>query len=310
MKKVAVIGAGTMGHCIAMIFAQAGYQVGLNDTADESLDKAMSLIAANLETQAEAGLFDLAESSAVLERIECTTDLAKAAADTDLVIEAVFERADIKEEIFKRLDQAAPPGAILASNTSYLDIYKFVKTSRPDKVIIAHWFAPPHIVPLVEIVPGPGTSEETITATKDILEKLGKETIVLRKFLPGFIINRLQAALKLEVLYLLDNGYISGEDMDKAVKNSLALRMPIVGLVQRFDFTGLDLTQQSLINKSYTPPEVKDHSVVLEELLAKGRKGVKNGKGFYDYGGRTTEDILHERDLKLLSLRSFLEKLN
>lgn len=310
MKKVAVIGAGTMGHCIAMIFAQAGYQVGLNDTSDEILGRAKSLIAANLETQAEAGLFDLAESSTVLGRIKYTNDLAAAVTDADLVIEAVFEEAGVKEEIFRRLDQAAPPGAILASNTSYLDIYKFLKSSRPDKVIIAHWFAPPHIVPLVEIVPGPETSEETISTTKEILEKLGKETIVLRKFLPGFIINRLQAALKLEALHLLDNGYISGEDMDKAVKNSLALRMPIVGLVQRFDFTGLDLTQQSLINKSYLPPEVKDHSVVLEELIAKGRKGVKNGKGFYDYGGRTTEEILHERDLKLFNLRSFLEELN
>lgn len=132
----------------------------------------------------------------------------------------------------------------------------------------------------------------------------------MRKFLPGFIINRLQAALKLEVLYLLDNGYISGEDMDKAVKNSLALRMPIVGLVQRFDFTGLDLTQQTLINKSYTPPEARDHSVVLEELIAKGRLGVKNGKGFYDYEGRSTEEILKERDLRLLNLRKFLQEMN
>lgn len=148
MKKVAVIGAGTMGHCIAMIFAQAGCQVELNDTSDEALERAKGLILANLETQAQAGLFDLDQRSSVLGRIHCTTDLDKAAADAELVLEAVFERADIKEEIFKRLDKAAPPGAILASNTSYLDIYKFVKTGRPDKVIIAHWFAPPPYRPL------------------------------------------------------------------------------------------------------------------------------------------------------------------
>ena len=257
MNKVAVIGAGTMGHCIAMIFAQAGYQVGLNDVSDEILDRARSLIAANLKTQAEAGLFDLAESPAVLARIKCTTDLAAAVRHAELVIEAVLEEVGVKEDIFRRLDQAAPPGAILASNTSYLDIYKFVRTSRPDKVIITHWFAPPHIVPLVEIIPGPETCEETINITKEILDKLGKETIVLRKFLPGFIINRLQAALKFEVLHLLDQGFISGEEMDKAVKSSLALRMPVIGLVQRFDFTGLDLTQQSLENKSYSPPDIK-----------------------------------------------------
>ena len=307
MNNVTIVGAGTMGHSLAQVFAQGGYQVFLNDISQNILIRAKSLIEANLETLAEVGLFDSKDHSAVVEeRITYTTDLAAAVASSKLVIEAIVEDPDAKKELFSELDRLSPPEAILASNTSYLDIYEFVETRRPGKVIITHWFAPPHIIPLVEIVPGPHTSPETVGIVKKILDDLGKQTIVLNKFLPGFIANRLQAALSLEVYHLLDNGYATPEDIDRATKASFGLRMPILGLVKRVDFTGLDLAQKALRNKSYGPPPVKGRSEVVDLMVSQGRLGVKAGKGFYDYGDTPIEEILRERDLKLLKLRSFL----
>jgi 3-hydroxybutyryl-CoA dehydrogenase len=310
MNNVAIIGAGTMGHSLAQVFAQGGYKVALNDISEEILERAKGLIAANLDTLSELGLFNPDDRSKVLnERISFTTDLASAVAGADFVLEAVVEVAEVKKTLFADLDRLSPPEAILASNTSYLDIFQFVETRRPGKVIIAHWFAPPHIVPLVEIVPGPETTPETVASVKKVIDGLGKETIVVKEFLPGFIANRLQSALTLEAYYLIDNGYATAEDIDKAAKAGFGLRMPLLGLVMRHDFTGLDLVQQILKNKSYRPPEVRGRSDAVDELVAKGRLGVKTGAGFYDYGGRSTEEIARERDLKLLKLKNFLEEL-
>ena len=310
MKNITVIGAGTMGHALAQVFAQGGYQVFLNDVSDEILAQAKGLIAANLETFSLAGLLDPADKPAVLaERITFTTDLAEAVEHSDLVVEAIIEDSDAKKKLFSELDRLAPPAAILASNTSYLDIFRFVETERPENVIITHWFAPPHIVPLVEIVPGPQTSADTVDTVKRVLAGLGKQTIVLKKFLPGFIANRLQSALNLEALYLLDNGYATPEDIDTATKASFGLRIPILGLIQRADFTGLDLLQKILLNKSYTPPIVRGKSEMVDSLVAQGRLGVKSRKGFYDYGDLSVEEILKERDEKLLKLKKFLADL-
>jgi 3-hydroxybutyryl-CoA dehydrogenase len=309
MEKIAIIGAGTMGHCFAMLFAQGGHQVCLNDISEDVLGRSQKLISANLETLAQAELFDLKERPAVEARIEYTTDLAQATAEADLVIEAIIEDVQAKKKLFSELDRLAPPHAVLASNTSYLDIYKFVETGRPEKLLITHWFAPPHIIPLVEIVPGPQTSSQTLAFVQKILDGLGKTSIVLKKYLPGFIANRLQMAINLEVLNLLDNGYATAEEIDTAVKNSFALRTPLIGVVQRFDFTGMDMMQRALKNKSYQPPQVKGRSEAIDALVAQGRMGVISGQGFYGYQGRSTEDILRERDLRLLKLREFLGEL-
>lgn len=310
MQKVAVIGAGTMGHGLAMVFAQGGYQVALNDLSPEILDKARGLIKSNLGTLAEAGLFDAAQRDEVAERrISYTRDLGQAVAGAGFVVEAIVENAEAKKKMFSDLDRLAPPAAILASNTSYLDIFQFVETRRPDKVLITHWFAPPHIVPLVEIVSGPQTSAQTVQTVKQMHDELGKTTIVIDKFLPGFVGNRMQAALGLEIFRLLDEGYATPEDLDKAAKAGFGLRLPILGVVQRMDFAGLDLVQHVLQNRSYQPPEVRGRSQVIDDLVARGRRGVKDGAGFYEYGGRSPAEIMHQRDLKLLKLRKFLQDL-
>jgi 3-hydroxybutyryl-CoA dehydrogenase len=309
IKNVAVIGAGTMGHSLAQAFAQGGCNVWLNDVREEILNKAKSLISSNLKTLAELGMLDGKEPAAVLGRIQTTTRIETAAEKAEFVIEAIIEDPAAKKKMFAALDRICPPQAILASNTSYLDIFKFVETGRPDKVLITHWFAPPHLVPLVEVVKGPRTSAETVSAVKDFLTRIGKKPVVITKFLPGFISNRLQAALRIEAHFLLDNGYATPEDIDEASKASFGLRIPILGLMKREDFAGLDTVQRNMNNRLYQPPEVVGSSKTLDRLIEQGRLGVKTGSGFYDYQGRTAEEVMRERDIKLIKLREFLREL-
>jgi 3-hydroxybutyryl-CoA dehydrogenase len=306
IRNVTIVGAGTMGHSLAQSFAQAGYRVQLHDLRDEILIKAKRLIISNLRTLVEAGLLEECQEAPVLSRISTTTSIADAAVNADFVIEAVSEDVSAKKEIFRTLDEICPPEAILASNTSYLDIFRFVETRRPDRVIITHWFAPPHIIPLVEIVRGPLTSQATVDRIMDLLIAMGKKPIVIARYLPGFIANRLQSALTNEVLHLLDNGYATPEEIDLATKAGFGLRIPILGAVKRMDFGGLDLAQKIIENAQYQPPARQTRSQSVDTLVSRGKLGVKSGGGFYEYGGRTPEEIMKERDLKLIKLKKFL----
>jgi 3-hydroxybutyryl-CoA dehydrogenase len=302
IRNVLVVGAGTMGHSIAQVFAQGGLNVQLADSSAEALSRANTLIAANLQTFVDLHLLEEEDKRAALDRIRMTQSLEEAGEKADLAVEAVFENIQTKKEIFKALDEVCPAHAILASNTSYLDIFKFIETKRADRIAITHWFAPPHIIPLVEIVSGPQTSRETVDALKALLIRLGKRPIVLSKFLPGFIANRLQSALRFEVLHLLENGYATAEEIDEATKASFGLRIPLLGLVQSMDFGGIDSLQRIIANHAYEPPVVRDRSETIDRLVAQGRLGIKSGKGFYDYGGRSAAEMMRERDIKLIKL--------
>ena len=309
IRNVTVVGAGTMGHSLAQAFSQGGCNVWLHDVREEILSKAKGLISSNLKTLAELGLLKKDQPAAILGRIQTTTQIERAGENAQFVLEAIIENAAAKKEVFTALDRICPPQAILASNTSYLDIFTFVETKRPDKVLITHCFAPPHLVPLVEIVKGPHTSPETVATVKALMIHLGKKPIVLSKFLPGFIANRLQSALRLEAHFLLDQGYSTPEDIDMATKAGFGLRIPILGLIQREDYAGLDAIQKSLNNRLYRPPEVQGSSKSLDRLVAQGKLGIKTGSGFYDYHGRSTEDLMRERDIKLIKLMEFLKEI-
>ncbi|MHB8907323.1 MAG: 3-hydroxyacyl-CoA dehydrogenase family protein [Syntrophales bacterium] len=309
IRQVAIIGAGTMGHSLAQTFAMAGCTVWLHDLREGILARATDLIASNLQTMVEMRSLEANQPPVILKRIQTTTRIEEAGREADFVIEAISEDETAKKGLFRTLDAVCPAEAILASNTSYMDIFQFVETSRPDKVLITHWFAPPHIIPLVEIVRGPLTSQETVDRVKALLIAAGKRPIVISRFLPGFIANRLQSALNNEVLHLLDNGYATPEDIDLATKSSFGLRMPILGLVKRLDYTGLDLTQKIIGNGVYQIPPQRTHSEAVDRLVSQGRLGVKTGGGFYEYGGRSPEEIMKERDCKLIRLKEFLEEM-
>ncbi len=309
IRHITVIGAGTMGHSLALAFALAGMSVRLHDLSDTILARARGLIASNLRTLVETQSLEASQPAVVLGRIQTTTSIESAGREADFVIEAISEDEAAKKDLFHTLDTVCPAEAILASNTSYMDIFRFVETARPDKVLITHWFAPPHIVPLVEIVRGPRTSQDTVDRVRALLITAGKKPIVISRFLPGFIANRLQSALNNEMLHLLDNGYATPEDIDLATKSSFGLRMPILGLAKRMDYTGLDLAQKIIANAAYQAPPRRTRSETVDRLVSGGRLGVKTGSGFYDYGGRSTEEIMKERDCRLIRLKEFLQKM-
>lgn len=305
LKHVLVVGAGTMGHSIAQVFAQHGMEVDLVDVNQTVLEHALSLIKSNLTLLAEFGRVSGDEISEIMDRIHPSTNLATVAQNADYVIEAVNENPEIKKKVFLQLDENCSEDIVLASNTSGLDVFSIVEIKKPERLIIHHWFHPPYIIPLVEIVPGPKTPPELISFSVKLMESLGKKPIVLKKFTQLFIINRIQGVLNLQVYEMIAKGWITPEEIDLAVKNSLGIRLPIVGLVQTQDFTGLDLildVQKNMrMNRRY--PQV-------ENLVKQGRLGIKTGKGFYDYKGRSEEEVLKKRDRQYLKMLDFLEKIN
>ena len=303
INKVAVIGAGVMGHSLAQVFAQNGYSVKLYDLDHDILDHAFELIKSTLETLVELEELSHSEIQVILARIEPTTDLPLALKDADFVIEAVPEIPEIKKALFSQLNKFCSRGTILATNTSGLDIFNIVDLDNPERLIITHWFAPPHIIPLVEVVPGEETSAEVISLTVEILESLGKKPVVMNKFVPAFIVNRIQNTINNAVFEMIDNGWASPDAIDKAIKYSLGIRLPIVGVAQSLDFAGLDLINNIL-------QRVGTQSTYLEEKVKRGNLGAKTSKGIFDYGDRTEAEILKKRDALYLKLLNYLKKIN
>jgi 3-hydroxybutyryl-CoA dehydrogenase len=300
VKRAAVVGAGIMGHSIAQVFAQAGIETSLVDLNEEALRAAADKIAANLGVLADNGLVKKEDIDAIIGRVHPSADLAGSTAEADFVVEAVSEVPEIKQEVFAQLGASCRAETVIASNTSGLDIFEFAKIENPERLVTAHWFAPPHIIPLVEVAPGPDTAPEVVDLTMSLMERLGKVPVRLQAFARAFIVNKIQNMIALAVSDLLNSGVATAEDIDRAVKYSLGIRLPVVGVVQTMDFTGLDLALD--IAKSYGLS-----SPVLEEKVEKGHLGAKTSRGFYDYGGRSELEILEKRDSLYIKMLSYLE---
>lgn len=307
MNRVVIAGAGVMGYGMAQNFAQEGFKVSLVDISQQSLDRALRFMTSSLKTLADEGLLKGTVDD-VLKRVTFTTSLEEGARDADLAIEAIFEQVQAKKDLFARLDEYCPPETILTSNTSFLNIFDFVETSRPDKVLITHWYAPPHLVPLVDVVGGTETSAESIEAVARTLRLIGKRPVVMRKFITGYAVNRIQHALNREVNFLLDNGYMTPEDLDEAVRVGLAFRMMVVGVVARYDFAGISMRTRHPPGFQEVPLDYEYKT--LKKLIEKGNLGVKSGRGFYDYSGRNEEEVYRERDIRLIEMARTLEKLD
>lgn len=302
VKKVAVFGAGTMGPGLAQVFATSGYKVVMYSRRKETLETAVSVIKTNLQTFVENELLEENKVADILENIETTQSVECAAKDADLVIETIVEKMDAKKELYEKLDEICPEHTIFTSNTSYLNIFEVMPESRQANTAIAHWFAPPHIIPLVEVVKGEKTKDETVEFLVEFLEHVGKVPVKIDKFVPGFCINRMLRIIGREVFFMLDNGYMTPEQLDLAVKASIIPRAMVLGVVQRYDFTGLDLSARNLQNKNYLEPPIDNEPKSLFERVEKGEMGVKSGKGFFDYEGRKLEEILKDRDIALLKI--------
>ncbi|RPI50661.1 MAG: 3-hydroxyacyl-CoA dehydrogenase family protein, partial [Chloroflexi bacterium] len=245
IQRIAVVGAGFMGHGIGQEFALGGYEVVLHDVSRQALEQAVERIAAGLAQLAAWDIIPADAPAAAVARIGTTAALPEAVQEADLVVEAVYEDLVLKKEVFGELDRLCPARSILASNTStFMPSLLASCTSRPDRVVGMHFFYPPSLLPLVEIVPGPATSAETVGTVHGMLRRMGKQPIVVRKECFGFVANRLQFALQREALYLVEQGIASAEDVDMAVRDGFRRRLAFGGPFEIAEPIGWDLELQ------------------------------------------------------------------
>ena len=308
LETTAVIGAGTMGHALALVHALGGCQVALHDSVPEVLARAPDLIRAACATLQEAQTITAEEARAAIGRIRYVATLADAVAPANLVVEAVVEKPEVKRTVFAEIDAHAPRDAILASNTSYLDIFPLVPTARLARTAIAHWYTPPYIIDLVDLAPGPETDPEVIEELRSLYQRFGKAPLVFDRLIPGYIANRLQAALNLECLRLIDEGGVTAQDIDLSIRHGLVHRLAVLGHMKKMDYTGLEMVRNGIAGRTYQPPANTGDSPVLDRLIATGRSGVRAGAGFYDYGDTPVEELFRDRDLRLLKLKAQLKE--
>jgi 3-hydroxybutyryl-CoA dehydrogenase len=281
ISRVAVLGAGTMGNGIAQVCAMAGYAVALHDPQPGAVERALGTIRGNLDKGVERGKVTAEARETALGNLRDAADVASAAADADLVIEAVPERMELKTGIFAELDRIAPAHAILGTNTSSLSVSRIADaTRRPERVIGLHFFNPVHIMKLLEVVRGGRTSQETVDASLAFARRIGKEPIVVTDT-PGFASSRLGIVLGLEAMRMVEQDVASPQDIDKAME--LGYNHPM-GPLKLTDLVGLDVRlgiaeylHGELGGEQYRPPEL------LRRMVAEGKLGKKSGQGFYDW---------------------------
>jgi 3-hydroxybutyryl-CoA dehydrogenase len=281
VSKLGVLGAGTMGSGIAHTAAQAGFEVYVYDTKEGQVDRALDGIRQRLDRAVAQGKESAEAAAATLARIHPVSDLA-AFEQVEAAIEAVVEVMAVKKDAFAELDRRLPPGALLASNTSSFSITELAQsTRRRDRVVGMHFFNPAPVMKLVEVVRGEDTSDETVAEARELAHRMGKETVVVQKDTPGFIVNRVLIPLFIEAIRILEEGIASAEDIDKAVK--LGLNHPM-GPLTLADLTGLDVdlnVMDYLFQETHDPRFAAP--LTLRRLVRAGRLGRKTGRGFYTY---------------------------
>ncbi len=283
IKKIGVVGAGVMGHGIIQVCAQGGSEVVAVEMTEELAKKGYKMIDGNLARLVAKGKMAEADKAAIMGRIKMTTKMSDLA-DVEFVEEAIFEVMDLKKKVFKELDQVTPPNCFFATNTSTLSITEIASvTKRPDKVCGAHFFNPPPVMRLVEIVRGFLTSDATIAAMKELAEKQwGKETIVVKKDTPGFVVNRVFIPHIIEAMRIYEEGVASVEDIDKGIK--FALNYPM-GPFELMDLTGNDTNIDVFgsLERELSREFTFQVSHTLKNLVKAGKLGRKSGEGWYKY---------------------------
>ena len=283
VKRVCVLGAGLMGHGIAQVCAQTGkFEVSMLDIEQRFVDNGMKMIKDSLQRFVKKGTISEAESKEILNRIHPTLDLKEAVQNVDLVIEAVTENPPLKKAVLAEADKYAPPHAVIASNTSSISITEIgAATKRAEKVCGMHFFNPPQLMRLIEIVRGLKTSDETVETIKQVSAKLGKESVVVKKDTPGFIVNRILLPALNEAVFLVAEGIADPEDIDKAI--TLGLNWPM-GPLKLIDYVGADthlFITDVMVNES-GDPKFRPSSL-LKRMVRANLLGRKTGHGFYDW---------------------------
>jgi 3-hydroxybutyryl-CoA dehydrogenase len=283
VKRVAVLGAGLMGHGITQVCAQVGkFDVAMRDIEQRFIDNGMKMIQDSLQRFVRKGTISEQESKEIISRIHPTLDLKEAVQNADLVIEAVTENPPLKKSVLAETDKFAPAHAIIASNTSSISITEIgAATKRPEKVCGMHFFNPPQLMRLIEIVRGLKTSDETVETIRQVSSKLGKESVVVKKDTPGFIVNRILIPAMNEAVFLFAEGVAERDDIDKAIE--LGLNWPM-GPLKLLDYVGIDTTlfiTDVMVNET-GDPKFRSSSL-LKQMVRANMLGRKTGRGFYDW---------------------------
>ena len=289
IKNITILGSGVMGHGIAQVSATAGYNVVLRDIKQEFLDKAMDKIKWSLDKLVSKEKISKQEGDQIFSRITPIVDLSEAVKNAEMVIEVVPEIMDLKKKVYAELDSVAAPEVIFASNTSTLPITEIANTtSRPDKFIGIHFFNPPQLMKLVEVIPGEKTSQQITDLTLDYVKSVNKQAVVCRKDVPGFIINRLFIPLVHEACYLKDRENLSLEEIDSAFKLKLGFPM---GIFELADFTGMDVIHKATQEMHLRDKKVINPHPLIEKMFDEKKLGQKSGEGFYKYSDDKYERV-------------------
>lgn len=288
IKNISVIGAGMMGHGIAQIFAARNYNVILLDVQQDFLSKAIENIRSNLTLLAQWGIGDQKEIAPTIQRIKTTLDLKEAASEAQFVIEAASENLILKQKIFQDLDSLCPPETILSTNTSVMSITEIAQNARfKERILGTHFWNPPYLIPLVEVVRGEPTSDKVMDTTFDLLKLVGKHPVRVNKDVPGFVGNRLQHALWREAISIVEKGIADPNTVDEVVKKGFGIRLPVLGPLENADMVGLNLT---LAIHDYILKHLESSpypSPILRKKVEMGELGFKTGQGFQ---GWSSED--------------------
>ena len=283
-ERVAIIGGGMMGVGVAQVFAAAGHDVALQDLYPEALARAPGVIRGNLDFLAEHGLFAADGVAAAVGRVRTTTDLADAVDGVDFVVECVFEDLALKQDVFEKLDRLCPARTVLCTNTSVMSITQIGARARhKERVVGTHFWNPPYLIPLVEVVRTEQVDAAVIDRTMDLLRSAGKHPIDCKKDVPGFVANRLQHALWREAISIVEHGIADAATVDESIRFGPGLRLPILAPMENADMVGLDLT---LAIHDYILPHLEasgEPSPLLKGKVAAGDLGFKTGRGFQDW---------------------------
>ena len=299
--RVSVIGAGLMGRALALDFALGGQPVRITDADPAQLADLLPRLRSAVRPLIQASILDAETAATVVARIHPSPTLREAAHDATYVVEAISERLEAKQQLFVDLEQVAPDDAVFASNTSGLRATQLAAgLAHPERLIVAHYFNPPYLIPVVEVVPGAATAPATVDATCDVLRAVGKRPVVLRREVPGFIANRLQAALLREAIHLVETDVATAEDVDAIIRGAVGRRLSLLGPFQVLDFAGVDVWADI---GAYLFDDLDCSAraqVFLESLVAKGRRGVKAGAGVFDWPPEAAARLAAARDRELL----------
>ncbi|MFG6117995.1 3-hydroxyacyl-CoA dehydrogenase family protein [Thalassobacillus sp. B23F22_16] len=308
MKNITVLGAGVMGHGAAQLFAQAGKNVKIRARRASSLEDARELMTNSLKIMVDKEMLTEDEMNQTLERITYTTDLHEAIEGADFIFESIPEDLEKKLDTYEIIEDSVSDETIISSNTSTFPLEELTqKAKHPERFVITHFFNPPQLVPIVEIVKGEKTEETVVETTYDLMKEIGKSPVVLKKEISGFIVNRVQVAMLREAFHLMEEGVATAEDIDIAMKGSMGFKWAFCGPMESQDLAGLQTTQAMVGKILEDLSNTREVPSFLKEMVENDQHGIRTNQGFYQYEDHG-EQAIHTRDDHFLDLLKLLQQ--